>query len=121
MMDTLRKEAPGLVAKPIFNSSLDLIVGKSSSLQSFLEWTAGVMWYSHGERSRLCKGIFKNFPLELPQQCSVRHSNMKTSFTIITRYSVPHHRFLIFFLSSCNGAQYVAALFGSIHDANDAF
>ncbi|CAL1292158.1 unnamed protein product [Larinioides sclopetarius] len=40
MVDTLSEEALKLVVEPIFNGSLDLIiVGKSSSLQSSLDWT----------------------------------------------------------------------------------
>ncbi|GFT97898.1 hypothetical protein TNCV_2167961 [Trichonephila clavipes] len=39
LMDTLGEEAPRLVVEPIFYSSFDIIiVGKESSLQSFLEW-----------------------------------------------------------------------------------
>ncbi|GFY25722.1 hypothetical protein TNCV_3060541 [Trichonephila clavipes] len=73
-------------------------------------------------------GMFENHSVEFPQQCLAPDSYMRTS--IVMQDDNPAgqqamQRFLILFLSSCNGAQYVAALtivsFGGIHDANDDF
>ncbi|GFV76223.1 hypothetical protein TNCV_4673121 [Trichonephila clavipes] len=44
MMDTLGEEAPELVLEPVLYHSSDLIIiGKSPSLQSFLEWVEDVV------------------------------------------------------------------------------
>ncbi|GFW21639.1 hypothetical protein TNCV_4281541 [Trichonephila clavipes] len=47
-MDTLGEEASVLVVEPIFNSSLDLIIGeKSPSLQKFLKRIEDVVFSRH--------------------------------------------------------------------------
>ncbi|GFS59532.1 pyrokinin-1 receptor [Trichonephila clavipes] len=63
MMDTKGEEAPGLVLKPIFNSSMDLIfLLKSPYLQSLLEWTEDVLF----TRQEVCavRWMFKNLSAE---------------------------------------------------------
>ncbi|GFW48890.1 hypothetical protein TNCV_3900881 [Trichonephila clavipes] len=57
------KEASVLVKKPIFNSSFNLItIGKTPSLQSFLEWTEDVVFTQREVRAEL--GMYENLPVE---------------------------------------------------------
>ncbi|GFT26222.1 hypothetical protein TNCV_1544311 [Trichonephila clavipes] len=78
MMDTLGEEAPVFIVEPIFNSSLDLIIEKSPSLQRFLEWTEYLV-VSRREIWAVMECSKTSQSNCLTNVCLARHSHMRTS------------------------------------------